>query len=88
MHTPLCFTCATREVAAPFTFRDGSGFCSQECEASANEEAADHFAELEKEHYDALLARQYSEDAHLDAAFEDRYDYGNDADITCWEFDG
>ena len=83
MHTPLCFTCVTREVAAPFTFRDGSGFCSQECEASANEEAADHFAKVEEEHY-----WEVSEDAHLDAAFEDRYDYGNDADITCWEFDG
>jgi hypothetical protein len=38
-NTPLCLHCVTNEVAAPFTYPDGSGFCSFACETSANEEA-------------------------------------------------
>jgi hypothetical protein len=61
-HVPMCLACDAHEVAAPFTNDSGEGFCSQECEASANEEAED--------------------------GTDEDYGYGNDADITCWEFDG
>ena len=37
MHAPLCYNCDTNEVQAPFTFRDGTGFCSSSCETEAND---------------------------------------------------
>jgi hypothetical protein len=34
-HVPMCLVCNAREVEAPFSHEDGSGFCSVECEAEA-----------------------------------------------------
>jgi len=36
-HIPLCLNCGNHEVQAPYTFGDGEGFCSQQCEKDANE---------------------------------------------------
>jgi hypothetical protein len=82
-HVPMCLACDAHEVAAPFTNDSGEGFCSQECEASANEEAEDgepHGSYDLSDDGDALASAGWGTD-------ED-YGYGNDADITCWEFDG
>lgn len=35
-HIPVCLNCESNEVQAPYTFRDGSGFCSGSCEDMAN----------------------------------------------------
>jgi hypothetical protein len=40
-HIPLCLNCGNHEVQAPYTFGDGEGFCSQQCEKDANEGFAD-----------------------------------------------
>lgn len=34
-HVPLCYNCDEKEVEAPYTFRDGTGFCSASCEDHA-----------------------------------------------------
>ena len=48
MHTPYCFHCETREVEAPFTYADGSGFCSAECEDAANNVESAYSYEVEE----------------------------------------
>lgn len=38
-HTPLCLYCAAREVAGAFTYDNGEGFCSVECNTAFHTEA-------------------------------------------------
>ena len=50
MHAPICYNCDTNEVQAPFTFRDGTGFCSSSCETEAwNPEALAEVTERDLE---------------------------------------
>jgi hypothetical protein len=47
---PLCYNCNTNEVQSPFTFRDGTGFCSSSCETEAwNPEALAEVTERDLE---------------------------------------
>ena len=83
----LCLNCLVVEVAPEFADVNGEGFCSNECYTVANEEAADHFEDGEPQgSYDL----QDDADALASAGWgtDEDYGYGNDADITCWEFDG
>ena len=52
MHTPFCFHCDTHEVSAPFTYADGTGFCSAECEDAANNWESDYSYEEPEGSYD------------------------------------
>jgi hypothetical protein len=65
MHTPYCFHCETREVEAPFTYADGSGFCSAECEDAANNVESSYSYEVE-EPFDRDL---YDDEAALESVY-------------------
>lgn len=59
-HVPLCYTCDDNEVQAPFTFRDGTGFCSASCEDLAwNTEEPYNY---EKEELEMDLAYETAKD--------------------------
>lgn len=37
-HVPMCLYCGEAEIAAPFTYENGDGFCSSECNTRAHAE--------------------------------------------------
>lgn len=85
MHTPLCYNCNVREVEAPFSSADGTGFCSHECEESANNVESDYS-------YEEPFDRDWRDDeAALESVYgpEDDGMYGHDLDgFEYPEFDG
>lgn len=88
-HVPLCFNCDTREVEAPFTYADGTGFCSASCEKTANDEFAEHFAEYDEDRkLDGDMAEPFDRDMRDDeAALESVYGPSDDSgydDFNDW----
>ena len=76
MHTPYCFHCETREVEAPFTYADGSGFCSAECEDAANNVESHYSYEEEDGEPQGSYDLSDDGDALASAGFGTDEDYG------------
>lgn len=64
-HVPMCLHCGEKEVVGNFTFENGDGFCSAECDKTAHEEMfAAHsitVESVESSEYDDFLS-QYDDD--------------------------
>lgn len=67
-HVPLCFNCDAREVQEPHTYADGTGFCSAECERTANAEFAAHFDEVDGDTPDCVDCGHPAETVHPEGA--------------------
>lgn len=61
-HIPMCLHCGEKEVVGNFTYENGDGFCSVECNNTAHEEMfAAHSISVESVEYDDFLS-QYDDD--------------------------
>lgn len=60
-HVPLCYNCDQKEVEAPYTFMDGTGFCSASCEEEANDVEEIYSYELDMDiQYETYKDGRYS----------------------------
>ena len=84
-HVPMCLYCAENEVAAPFTYENGDGFCSVECNNRAHEEmdtfdgeepvagwTDSDIAELDRDaEYDAFLSQYDNDPSPYDGTYSE-----------------
>lgn len=70
-HVPMCLYCGEAEIAAPFTYENGDGFCSSECNTRAH-------AEMDTRDSEEPVEESMGRDAEWDA-FLSQFD--NDPDV-------
>lgn len=71
-HVPMCLHCGEKEIAGPFTYDNGDGFCSAECSNTAHEEMfAAHSISVESAEYEDFLSQYDNDPSPYDGTYSE-----------------